>query len=128
MADAASTLDAAGVPPVAIIAGVGVAAIAAIAFSGGGAVAEAPSTTAAEKEAEPEPIDVSIPYDAAAVLTYCQLKGVSSVQDSEDFAAFKAQYEDAAVAQVTLKKMQREVATMEATVAAKQKALEGAKM
>ena len=128
VADVASSLD--GAPPVALIAGVGIAAVAALAFFGGSAVMDAPSKTSTsdQDENEPEPIDVSIPYDAAAMMTYCQFKGLSSVTDKADYAAFQALYEDAAIAQVTLKKMQREVVAMEKTVEAKQKALEATKV
>ena len=109
---------------------VGVLAVLALSLSGVGAVMEAPSkgSTQGPAEAEPEPIDVSIPYDAAAVLTYLKYKGVKSISDTADFEKFKKLYEEATVAQVTLKKMQRDVAAMEADAVAKQKALEATKV
>lgn len=105
-------------PPIAILAALGAAAAAAFASSSGGAAADAPSKSAAD-EPEPEPIDISIPYDAAAVLTYCKLKGIKEVTDQTDFEAFKTVYEEAAVAEVTLKKMERDTADMKKAVDAK---------
>lgn len=99
-------------------------------FGGGSGLAEAPGKTKLESAPapEPEPIDVSIPYDAAAMLTYCQLKGMRSVADKADFEAFKAAYEEATVAEVTLKKMKREIEAMEASTASKKDALKAFKV
>lgn len=105
-------------PPVAIFAVLGVAAIAAFAVSSSGAAAAAPAKTT-EAAPEPEPIDISIPYDAAAALTYCGLKGIKEVNDQADFEAFKTIYEEAAVAEVTFKKMERDTADMKKAVEAK---------
>lgn len=54
------------------------------------------------KSSEANPIDVSIPYDAAALLAY------EEAGSSGDYAAFKAQYEADTVAMVTAKKITRE--------------------
>ncbi|CAB9527330.1 DnaJ domain [Seminavis robusta] len=48
-------------------------------------------------EEEPEPVDISVPYDAAAVLAY------EAAGSPGDFAAFKTQFEDDAVADVIAK-------------------------
>lgn len=114
-------LVAAGVAGIAIIVG--------LAMSSNNDSAE-PAAKIAAPAAEPEPeaIDVSIPYDAASLLAYCQAKGVNKVTNQEDYAAFKATYEEAAVAEVTLKKMQRDMAAMEAAAAAKTSALEALKV
>jgi hypothetical protein len=56
-----------------------------------------------------EKIDVSIPYDAAAKLAYdiFRASGKEAV-----YATFKARYEQLVVAQVTLKKCEREFAEL----------------
>jgi len=56
--------------------------------------------------AKVEKIDVSIPYDAAARLAYDEFRASGK---EADFEAFKAKYEHLAVAQVTLKKFEREM-------------------
>eukprot|EP00977_Amphora_coffeiformis_P004205 scaffold875_cov185-Amphora_coffeaeformis.AAC.20 len=125
-----------GGPPIYILAAVALAGIVAVAVSavGGGAAGllngaakSGSGSSGTAKEPEPEPIDVSIPYDAAAKMAYCEYKGVTSVTDMADYESFKAVYEEATVAQVTLKKMQREMAMMEEAVAKKKQALEATK-
>jgi hypothetical protein len=77
----------------------------------------AASTTAgAVSEPEIEVIDVSIPYDAAALLQYRKMKGINFAMaiDEQDFAQFKALYEEKTVADVILKKATRELAEYEA--------------
>lgn len=64
-----------------------------------GATAAAPAAKKAGK------IDVSIPYDAAAKLAYKEFR--SSGKET-DYETFKNKYEQLAVAQVTLKKFERE--------------------
>ena len=111
--------------PVLAAGAVGLLVIAALAANAGGG-GEAPAKEDVP-EPEPEPIDISIPYNAAAELAYCQYKGVKSIKDKADFEAFKILYEEETVAEVTLKKMKRDVALKEAEVAAKQKALDATK-
>ena len=112
--------------PILAAGAVGILVIAALAANASGGGSEAPAKEAAP-EPEPEPIDISIPYNAAAELAYCQYKGVKAIKDKADFEAFKVLYEEETVAEVTLKKMKRDVALKEAEVAAKQKALEATK-
>ena len=61
----------------------------------------------AEPEPEPEPIDVSIPYDAAARLAF----GVKDGEEFDEarFAKFKELYEKKTVAEVTAKKLARDL-------------------
>jgi len=63
----------------------------------GDAVAEEPVAVAAVEEAEEETVDISIPYDAAAQLAY------EASDKSTAFEAFKAKYEEDAVADVMAK-------------------------
>ena len=70
-------------------------------------------------EEEPEPIDVSIPYDAAARLAFAAKR-----LDESKFAEFEAMYEEATVADVTVKKFARDLKDMEAAAAKKAAALE----
>jgi len=63
--------------------------------------------TVEEPESEPEPIDVSIPYDAAAILAYKEWRQEEPDLKSELFAAFKALYLEKAVAEVTMKQKAR---------------------
>ena len=127
-----------GGPPIYLLAVVALAGIAAVLVSsvGGGAsrLFDGPARggggdggRAAGKEPGPEPIDVSIPYDAAAKMAYREYTGVASVTDPADYKSFKALYEEATVAQVTLKKLQRELATLVETAAKKKQALESFK-
>jgi hypothetical protein len=57
-------------------------------------------------EPEPEPVDVSIPYDAAAMLAFNEWSDVEF--DASVFRKFKAIYEQKAVAEVSLKKAIRD--------------------
>ena len=52
--------------------------------------------------------DLSIPYDAAARLAYEELRNTRDF-DEADFQAFKAKYEQLAVAEVTAKKLSAEL-------------------
>ena len=54
-------------------------------------------------------IDVSIPYDAAARLAYDHFRADGK---EADFETFQKKYEQLAVAQVTLKKCEREMAEL----------------
>ena len=111
-----------GDPPIAIIAGVGIVLSAAYALLKGGGGGEGEAATAAAPAAAPAPAspaaapapapaaenDVSVPYDAAARLAYCNSKGISAVTDEADFQAYKIQYEATAVAEATAKKAARD--------------------
>ena len=77
------------------------------------------ATANAIVEEEPEPIDVSIPYDAAARLAFAAKR-----LDESKFAEFEAMYEEATVADVTVKKFARDLKDMEAAAAKKAAALE----
>ena len=69
----------------------------------GGAPAPVPATPApAAVESAPEVIDISIPYDAAALLAY------TTAGSNGDFEAFKAEYVKDAIAMVVAKKVARE--------------------
>ena len=110
-----------GDPPIAIIAGVGIVLSAAYALLKGGGGGEGEAATAASAAAPapappaaalaPAPAaenDVSVPYDAAARLAYCNSKGIPAVTDEADFQAYKIQYEATAVAEATAKKAARD--------------------
>ena len=103
-------------PPIAIIAGVGIlfaAAYAAMKAGGDGDAGGAPaasSSTSSSSSAASSDNDVSIPYDAAARMAYCNSKGISAVTDEADFQAYKVQYEATAVAEATAKKAARDAA------------------
>ena len=107
-----------GDPPIAIIAGVGIlfaAAYAAMKAGGDGDAGGAPapaasSSTSSSSSAASSDNDVSIPYDAAARMAYCNSKGISAVTDEADFQAYKVQYEATAVAEATAKKAARDAA------------------
>lgn len=80
------------------------------------------STTAAKAVSTPKPVeavDVSIPYNAAAMLEYTKQMGPKF--DAAKFAKFEALYEEKVVALVTAKKVARdcqlEAARLEAIVA-----------
>jgi hypothetical protein len=81
------------------------------------APAAAPKAASAPKPVEA--VDVSIPYNAAAMLEYTKVMG--SKFDAAKFAKFEALYEEKVVAQVTAKKVARdcqlEAARLEAIVA-----------
>jgi predicted lipid-binding transport protein (Tim44 family) len=71
--------------------------------------AKANGDTAAPAAKKVGKIDVSIPYDAAAKLAYNEFR--SSGKET-DYETFKNKYEQLAVAQVTLKKFEREYAEL----------------
>lgn len=62
-----------------------------------------------EPEPEPEPIDVSIPYDAAIILAYKELRQVEPDINGASYAQFKQAYLEKAVAEVTLKQKARKL-------------------
>ena len=68
---------------------------------------EETKTTKAVAEAEPEPIDVSIPYNAAAMLAFKNVKASGA-----SFAEFEAMYIEKVVADVTAKKVKRDAEEM----------------
>ena len=83
---------------------------------------ETASTAAPKATSAPKPVetvDVSIPYNAAAMLEYTKLMGPKL--DAAKFAKFEKLYEEKVVAQVTAKKVARdcqlEAARLEAIVA-----------
>lgn len=88
---------------------------------------------AAPKAASPpkpvEAVDVSIPYNAAAMLEYTKLMGTKF--DAAKFAKFESIYLEKVVAQVTAKKVARdcqlEAARLEAIVAKADAELEALK-
>lgn len=77
---------------------------------GGAAVASkkerATASTKAPKPSKVEKIDVSIPYDAAARLAYDEFRAHGK---EADYESFKQKYDRMTVAQVTLKKCEREM-------------------
>ena len=79
----------------------------------------ATSTAAAGAKSEPEAIDVSIPYNAAARIAFKQTKLAES-----KFQEFESLYLQKTVAEVTAKKMKRDVAEFEKGVAKLAKDLE----
>eukprot|EP00521_Asterionellopsis_glacialis_P019343 CAMPEP_0195314886 /NCGR_PEP_ID=MMETSP0708-20121125/2671_1 /TAXON_ID=33640 /ORGANISM="Asterionellopsis glacialis, Strain CCMP134" /LENGTH=159 /DNA_ID=CAMNT_0040379983 /DNA_START=1 /DNA_END=480 /DNA_ORIENTATION=+ len=66
------------------------------------------STTSATAEPEVEKIDVSIPYDSAAILAYEEWR--EGEFDQEVFAAYKKIYKGMAITKVTFKKQERDAA------------------
>jgi hypothetical protein len=109
----------------------------ALALLGGAAVATRSASSSgadapakAEKSAPEvvEKIDVSIPYDAAARLAYRELKGLgeNANYDEKEFQKFKEAYETTTVANVIVKKMERDL--IAAQVAAQEKSKELASM
>ena len=75
----------------------------AVASKRGGASSTNGATSTAP--AKVEKIDISIPYDAAAKLAYDEFRASGK---ETDYETFKSKYEQLAVAQVTLKKLERE--------------------
>lgn len=65
------------------------------------------ATVEEEPEPEPEPIDVSIPYDAAAILAFQEWRQEEPDLNSDLFAKFKKFYEEKSVAEVNLKQKSR---------------------
>ena len=76
--------------------------------SGGSNAASAPTpgASSADKVQLVAAVDVSIPYNAAAVLTYNEWSG--GTFDEATFQKFQSIYEEKAVAQVTAKKLNRD--------------------
>jgi hypothetical protein len=62
----------------------------------------------AKKQEKKVIVDVSIPYDAAAVLAYNEWKG-NLAYDAETYQKFKKLYEDLSVLQVCRKRTLREI-------------------
>jgi len=84
------------------------AGIAAVFSRRGGQESSSTDKKAAAKEEPPLPkIDVSIPYNAAALLAFDEWKGDKTLP-AESFADFEAIYEEKTVAMVTSKKVARE--------------------
>jgi hypothetical protein len=106
--------------PAGIVAAVGVAIAGAIAvgINASGASSSKSKTTYVAAEPEPEPIDLTIPYDAAAALSYCSFKGISEVEDTGEYGQFKTVYEAFTVAEVTLKKASRDYNAFKAAIKA----------
>jgi hypothetical protein len=111
-----------GVDPTILAAGVAVLAIGAIIASSLGksdegessASSSAPAATSAApaKAASSSPaVDLSIPYDAAAMLAYKAAKGTDPVAGPE-WDKFKTAYYDKTVAEVVAKRKARELACM----------------
>jgi hypothetical protein len=106
---------------------IGGAAFAAAQSAGSGSGESVSTKTAAVPE-KVEKIDVSIPYDAAARLAYRELKGLSenAKYDESEFQKFKEAYEATTVANVIVKKMERDLRAAQA--AAQEKSNELAAM
>lgn len=68
-----------------------------------------------DQEPAPEPVDISIPYNAAAMLAY------QAAGSKGDFASFEAKYLEETVAMVTAKKAQRDGAAAPAAAPKKKK-------
>jgi hypothetical protein len=66
----------------------------------------------------PELVDLSIPYNAAALLAYQQVYENGQETDV-DFVTFQQMYKEVAVAQVTLKRKQQQVVALEQAFAEK---------
>lgn len=66
------------------------------------------ATAVVEKEEELPPIDVSIPYNSAALLAFDEWKG-DKIFPEDTFAKFETIYEEKVVTMVTAKKVQREL-------------------
>lgn len=87
--------------PIPIIAGVAVAAIAAALLLGGGGGEDSAAPASSSPKPAPASVDISVPYDAAAMLEY------EKAGKPGDFESFKAKYLKDAVAQVIAKKKAR---------------------
>ena len=66
------------------------------------------TTTQALEKAKIPPVDVSIPYNAAAVLAFDEFKG-NKIFPEDSFSQFEAIYNEKVVAMVKSKKIQREL-------------------
>ena len=97
-------------------------ALAGAAFAVSGGTSSSSGSAAPAAPTISEKIDLSIPYDAAARLAYREMKGLkeSDAYDEGEFLKFKAVYEETAIANVVVKKMERDLRDMQA--AAEQKA------
>jgi hypothetical protein len=101
-----------GVDPLYIAGAVGIAALA---FLVKGGASDGETTRAANESATPEPeaIDVSIPYDATAMLAYNAMCAVDDKEfDEAKFSAFKKAYYELAVAEVVMKQKSRNLASL----------------
>ena len=95
-----------------VAAGGAAAALAAALYGKNGGATTSTGGDAAVEEPEPEPIDVTIPYNAAAMLAFDATKLPKS-----KFEEFESLYLAKTVADVTVKKMAREVVEMEKVAA-----------
>lgn len=108
--DAVSFLNTSGFEgQVAVIAATGAAAFASLAAAMRNARAQSQVLVEDTPEVKPETIDISIPYDAAALLAFEEWKGEADF-DAFKYKKFKNIYETKTVAEVSLKKVQRDVA------------------
>ncbi len=108
-----------GVDPLVIGGGVALVALlgigSALLGNKGSDTTSSKAVTAKKAEPKPEPIDVSIPYDAAALLAY-QKANMKGKETDKEFQDFKIMYKELAVAEVILKKEQQKIVDMEAKV------------
>jgi hypothetical protein len=110
-----------------VVAVLGVVAVVASSFLSGSGKDNASSSsstraaaTAAAKEPEPEVVDVSIPYNAAALLAYQQtVIGRETTTDDDEFAEFEQLYQQMAVAQVIVKQKERALQRLQQEFASK---------
>jgi hypothetical protein len=88
---------------------VGAAAVAGLgAIMSGQKQSDGDVVSKAKKQEKKVIVDVSIPYDAAAVLAYNEWKG-NLAYDAETYQKFKKLYEDLSVLQVCRKRTLREI-------------------
>jgi len=92
----------------AAIAAGGAAVVAGLAAVFGRGMNKKETAPVVEEEEELPPIDVSIPYNAAAMLAFDEWKGGKTFPE-DTFAKFETIYENKMVAMVTAKKVQREL-------------------
>jgi hypothetical protein len=123
LADAGSVSAISSDPKIAAAVAAGVVAIAGfLGTKSGGGGGDASSTGSKKKdvakkaaEPEPEPIDVSIPYDSAARLAFCQTMGIKSPADIDEakFKQYNALYLEATSAAMAAKQKARELAAFQ---------------
>jgi hypothetical protein len=95
-----------------IIGGIVAAASAAAASKDGSGGTASSTSTKPKPEPEPEPIDVSIPYDAAAVLAYkarnpkFNKKEYDDIVSMSEFKDFNTQYKTITAMEISLKTKQ----------------------